>query len=169
MLAGGGSLRGYQLGGVRFLLSLVNNRVNGILADEMVRAPCMSGVMNQRDSIDCPDDIGKGGCCAVVGVYESTQCCMSALHALKALPLARVPVTMGACGRAPVGRDCSFRALFPFAAPQGLGKTIQTIALLAHLAERKGSAGPHLVLAPKARAPPSPSSDNGGTCMQSAL
>ena len=73
MLAGGGSLRGYQLGGVRFLLSLVNNRVNGILADEM-----------------------------------------------------------------------------------GLGKTIQTIALLAHLAERRGSAGPHLVLAPKARACPRP-------------
>ncbi|KAK9834176.1 hypothetical protein WJX81_005712 [Elliptochloris bilobata] len=34
MLAGG-TLRGYQLGGLRFLLSLVNNRVNGILADEM--------------------------------------------------------------------------------------------------------------------------------------
>ena len=35
MLAGGGTLRAYQLGGVRFLLSLVNNGVNGILADEM--------------------------------------------------------------------------------------------------------------------------------------
>ncbi len=34
MLAGG-TLRSYQLGGLRFLLSLVNNRVNGILADEM--------------------------------------------------------------------------------------------------------------------------------------
>jgi len=37
MLAGG-TLRGYQLGGLRFLLSLVNNGVNGILADEMARA-----------------------------------------------------------------------------------------------------------------------------------
>lgn len=30
-----GTLRAYQLGGVRFLLSLHNNRINGILADEM--------------------------------------------------------------------------------------------------------------------------------------
>ena len=33
---------------------------------------------------------------------------------------------------------------------QGLGKTIQTISLLATLAERKGVAGPHMILAPKA-------------------
>lgn len=63
-----GQLRAYQLGGVKFLLSLVNNRVNGILADEM-----------------------------------------------------------------------------------GLGKTIQTIAFLALLMERKGSTGPHLILAPKVK------------------
>ena len=31
----GGELRSYQLGGVKFLLSLYNNGVNGILADEM--------------------------------------------------------------------------------------------------------------------------------------
>lgn len=31
----GGALRSYQLGGVRFLLSLHNNGINGILADEM--------------------------------------------------------------------------------------------------------------------------------------
>ena len=31
----GGSLRLYQLGGLKFMVSLVNNRVNGILADEM--------------------------------------------------------------------------------------------------------------------------------------
>lgn len=30
-----GTLRAYQLGGVKFLLSLYNNRINGILADEM--------------------------------------------------------------------------------------------------------------------------------------
>lgn len=30
-----GTLRAYQLGGVKFLLSLHNNRINGILADEM--------------------------------------------------------------------------------------------------------------------------------------
>lgn len=30
-----GTLRAYQLGGVKFLLSLYNNKINGILADEM--------------------------------------------------------------------------------------------------------------------------------------
>ena len=30
----GGELRHYQLGGLKFLLSLYNNRINGILADE---------------------------------------------------------------------------------------------------------------------------------------
>lgn len=32
----------------------------------------------------------------------------------------------------------------------GAGKTIQTISLLATLAERKGVTGPHMILAPKA-------------------
>eukprot|EP00897_Mesotaenium_endlicherianum_P001443 jgi/Mesen1/1326/ME000013S00815 len=69
-LAGGGTLREYQVEGLQWMLSLYNNNMNGILADEM-----------------------------------------------------------------------------------GLGKTIQTIALLAYLHERKGNAGPHLVLAPKAVLP----------------
>ena len=32
---------------------------------------------------------------------------------------------------------------------QGLGKTIQTISLLAYLMEKKGVKGPHLIIAPK--------------------
>ena len=36
---------------------------------------------------------------------------------------------------------------------QGLGKTIQTIALLAYLQERKGVRGPHLIVCPKAVLP----------------
>ena len=59
MLAGAGSLRAYQLGGVKFLLSLVNNRVNGILADEMVQlyvpallaVGCSGDVMSHVTSI----------------------------------------------------------------------------------------------------------------------
>lgn len=31
----GGTLRHYQLGGLKFLMSLYNNSMNGILADEM--------------------------------------------------------------------------------------------------------------------------------------
>lgn len=31
----GGTLRHYQLGGLKFLMSLYNNNMNGILADEM--------------------------------------------------------------------------------------------------------------------------------------
>lgn len=30
----------------------------------------------------------------------------------------------------------------------GLGKTVQTISLLAHLLERKNNAGPHIVIVP---------------------
>ena len=32
---------------------------------------------------------------------------------------------------------------------QGLGKTIQSISLLAYLMEKKGVKGPHLIIAPK--------------------
>ncbi|CAI0391511.1 unnamed protein product [Linum tenue] len=35
----------------------------------------------------------------------------------------------------------------------GLGKTIQTISLIAHLKEKKGVAGPHIIMAPKAVLP----------------
>lgn len=35
----------------------------------------------------------------------------------------------------------------------GLGKTVQTVALVAALAQYKGCTGPHLVLAPKAVLP----------------
>lgn len=35
----------------------------------------------------------------------------------------------------------------------GLGKTIQTLAFLAYLNERKKVPGPHLILAPKATLP----------------
>ena len=37
--------------------------------------------------------------------------------------------------------------------PQGLGKTVQTIALIAHLLDNRRSAGPHIILAPKAVLP----------------
>lgn len=37
----------------------------------------------------------------------------------------------------------------PLPAPQGLGKTLQTISLLGYLNEYRGITGPHLVLVPK--------------------
>ena len=33
----GGTLKGYQLKGLQWMVSLYNNKLNGILADEMVR------------------------------------------------------------------------------------------------------------------------------------
>lgn len=35
----GGALKGYQIKGLQWMVSLYNNRLNGILADEMVRSP----------------------------------------------------------------------------------------------------------------------------------
>jgi ATP-dependent helicase STH1/SNF2 len=46
----GGSLKDYQLGGLQWLVSLYNNRLNGILADEMVR--CLFTISNLED-LDC--------------------------------------------------------------------------------------------------------------------
>ena len=37
----GGTMREYQLQGLNWLIHLYDNGINGILADEMVRAPCM--------------------------------------------------------------------------------------------------------------------------------
>lgn len=41
----------------------------------------------------------------------------------------------------------------PFPRPQGLGKTLQTISLLAYLREFRGVTGPHLVIVPKSTLP----------------
>ena len=83
----GGELKEYQIKGLQWMISLYNNRLNGILADEMV---------------------GR--------------------HGLKAAP-----------------RMIANRALH---IPQGLGKTIQTIALLTYLIEHKKQNGPFLVIVP---------------------
>jgi len=77
------TLREYQREGLDWLVALYEKQLNGILADEMVRA-CV-----------CP------------------------------------------CGAAADSRYA-----------QGLGKTIQTIALLAHLAASRGIWGPHLIVVP---------------------
>ena len=46
----GGQLRSYQLEGLQWLVSLYNNRLNGILADEMVRSPISRGQIELRAS-----------------------------------------------------------------------------------------------------------------------
>jgi hypothetical protein len=42
---GGSSLREYQMIGLRWMVSLYNNRLNGILADEMVRGGCLAAAL----------------------------------------------------------------------------------------------------------------------------
>jgi SNF2 family DNA or RNA helicase len=84
-------LRDYQRDGLDWLVALHDRQLNGILADEMVRALCIGGA------------------------WLSTTTCFPNI---------------------------------PPSIRQGLGKTIQTISLLAHLACARGVWGPHLVVVP---------------------
>lgn len=114
MLAGG-TLRSYQLGGLRFLLSLVNNRVNGILADEMGLGELF---------------LAMAYVWRIFGIMPSMN------HGVTLFPRS--------------SRAAVYRLVCSFVCQLGAGKTIQTISLLATLAERKGVTGPHMILAPKA-------------------
>ena len=49
-----------------------------------------------------------------------------------------------------ISRAEVYRLVCSYVCQRGPGKTIQTISLLATLAERKGVTGPHMILAPKA-------------------
>ncbi len=83
----GGTLKSYQVAGLEWMVSLHNNKLNGILADEMVRARVKSGWLSRT-----------------LLTERSTL--------------------------------------------QGLGKTIQTLALITYLIEKKGINGPFLVIVP---------------------
>ena len=85
----GGELKQYQLKGLEWMVSLYNNHVNGILADEMVSLS----------------------------------------------PL------------------CASLAAADFRSMQGLGKTIQTIALITFLIEKKRQDGPYLIIVPLSTLP----------------
>lgn len=51
----------------------------------------------------------------------------------------------------------------PPSPPQGLGKTFQTIGLLAYLKFHRGLGGPHLIVAPKSVLPGrAPAQEGGG-------
>ena len=64
----GGTLKEYQLKGLQWMVSLYNNKLNGILADEMVRS-LLVAVLNMRCSLyphripgsrqDHPDDLAR--------------------------------------------------------------------------------------------------------------
>ena len=55
----GGQLKSYQIKGLEWMISLYNNHVNGILADEMVR-PCLSRARAHQSVTDTPAAQGLG-------------------------------------------------------------------------------------------------------------
>jgi hypothetical protein len=103
----GGQLRSYQLEGLRWMVSLHDHGLNGILADEMVRCSMCS-------------------------------CRPCDFHGVFLLQGVHQPIS-----------HCSYYLCLH----QGLGKTIQIIALIAFLVETRGIAGPYLVVAPSSVIP----------------
>ena len=87
----GGTLRHYQLGGLKFLMSLYNNNMNGILADEMGLGKTiqtisfLASLMEKKDNMG-PHIIlapkvsrsfptGAGPCSAFACLFVVQLCC----------------------------------------------------------------------------------------------
>ena len=112
-------MRDYQIRGLNWMVSLYENGINGILADEMVR--------------QCYD--------------ENSFFRLPAEHKSHLLSLPYLP---------PLPHLLPPPLLFlppppppPLSFPQGLGKTLQTIALLGYMCLMRDVPGPHVVIAPK--------------------
>ena len=54
----GGTLRHYQLGGLKFLMSLYNNNMNGILADEMGLGKTIQTISFLASLMEKKDNLG---------------------------------------------------------------------------------------------------------------
>ena len=80
----GGTLRHYQLGGLKFLMSLYNNNMNGILADEMGLGKTIQTISFLASLMEKKDNMGphiilapkvgppkhKGAACLLMRVKE---------------------------------------------------------------------------------------------------
>lgn len=110
-----GALRDYQLKGVKWLISLWSNGLNGILADQMVRSPCLA--------------CASAGCALLLALCKR--------GGGRALPSATPP-----CAPTPTP---DVPAVFAPDFSQGLGKTVQTIGFLCHLRNAGHILGPYMV------------------------
>lgn len=131
----GTTLRDYQLQGLNWLIHLYDNGINGILADEMVRHAQWRGaaaaVPLRMQGLSSP----------TVLLVECLDASLVVMRAHITSSLLSFP-----CVRT-LHHNFPPPSLLP--PPQGLGKTLQTISLLAYLHEYRGIRGPHLVLVPK--------------------
>ncbi len=115
-------MRDYQIRGLNWMISLYENGLNGILADEMVREGREGGEEKGR---------GRGREGAETEIDLHTLC--SLLLKLKHPSHSRF-------------LNDWWWFCFGF---QGLGKTLQTISLLGYMALMRDVPGPHVVIVPK--------------------
>ena len=156
----GGKMRDYQMQGLNWLIHLYDNGISGILADEMVRHPCLlvlqAGLSASQD-VAC---MGISRCLTpqcwpepmhfVGGMHVLADCLLEMAVAEALSP----PPSRG--GTPPATFNTERQRWMPPAPPdcngvplQGLGKTLQTISLLGYLHEYRGITGPYIVIVPK--------------------
>jgi SWI/SNF-related matrix-associated actin-dependent regulator of chromatin subfamily A member 5 len=115
----------YQLEGLNWLIKLHDHGINGILAGESFMCKCSYIILCERKTLTL--------CCRTSAFYIQTKWYVRMRSFLVMISDMH-------------NRNSLHSICF---AVQGLGKTLQTISLLAYLRESRGVRGPHLVVAPK--------------------
>lgn len=82
----GGTLRYYQLGGLKFLMSLYNNNMNGILADEMGLGKTIQTISFLASLMEKKDNMGPH----IILAPKVPLCCLPSSIPL-ALPFPAIP------------------------------------------------------------------------------
>ena len=138
------TLREYQLVGLQWMVSLYNNKLNGILADEMgARSARLGGWAG-------------GGWWAEVRAGGPSA---PPIPSLPSPPAPRLPVMPPKPLKHFSPQPLKIPPLEPLAHKNknhknhkntGLGKTVQVMALIAYLMEARSNFGPHLIIVPNA-------------------
>lgn len=131
----GGELRSYQLEGLQFLVSLYNNKMNGMGNKRLLpyaSLQLMEGLYVTASFALRPETM----------IYEISYLVVMLGKFGKQRKRCCCWCSYDSCGAATAAAGI-------LADEMGLGKTIQTVALLAYILETKDNHGPHLILAPK--------------------
>jgi hypothetical protein len=146
---GGSCLREYQMIGLRWMVSLYNNRLNGILADEMVGGGPREAAAAAAAAVVVARLAGEPLLCRCSCPCHRRRrrrcCCPPGRRRVRAARPSGS--TMRQASRLPLSLNRTHHHAFR---PQGLGKTVQVMALVAYLMERKQNYGPHLIIVPNA-------------------
>lgn len=137
------------------MVSLYNNKLNGILADEMVRV-CgwWRGAGEVLGAVERPS--GEGGALMrgwVVGAIRRGWWGPSGGGVAQSSSRTHTHPLPSSSAPAPNTNQSkiqnSIQIQFKFET-QGLGKTVQVLALIAYLMQHKNNWGPHLIIVPNA-------------------